>query len=197
MSDQIPGTLLYVKSIGERAVGLVILEDDGSHTTYSISRQDYEALGAPAAKSVLDPHTLDEVKRLATLRSAYLAAIRILEYGDNNRRTLMQKLQKRGFSHAVAETITLRMVDLGYVNEEQFALRQVVLCAKKGWSRKRTFAHLISHGFPSSIVCEALDIAEGAGDADFTENRRRFIEKKKEAGLSGPALQNALWRAGF
>ena len=196
-SDRAPGTLLYVKSMGENVVGLVILEEDGANTTYSITRLEYEELGAPEANSILDTKMLEEVRNLATLRRAYLSAIHILEYGDNNRRTLVQKLQKRGFSHSVAEEISCRMVDLGYINEERFALRQVALCAKKGWSRKRTFAHLLSHGFPSTIAREAIDMAEEAGDADFSENRRRFIEKKKEAGLSGPALQNALWRAGF
>ncbi len=196
-SEKLPGTLLYVKSMGEHAVGLVIAGEAGGHTTYFISRKEYEALGAPCVNSVLSSVLLEELKKLATLRRAHLAAIRILEYGDNNRRTLMQKLMKRGFSHGVAEEITLRMIDMGYVNEEKFARRQVALCAKKGWSRKHTFSHLISHGFPSSLARQAIEVAEAAGEADFDENRRRYIQKKKEAGLSGTALQNALWRAGF
>ena len=197
MSNSTPGTLLYVKSVGEHAVGLVIVEEDGSHVTYPISRKEYEALGAPPAGYLLPLDLQEEIKKLSAIRRAYQAAIRILEYGDNNRRTLVAKLLRRGFSTAVAEEITDRMVALGYVNEEKFALRQVTLCGKKGWSRKHTFAHLISHGFPPFIARQAIDSAEASGDVDFKENRRLFIEKKKRAGLSHDALQNALWRAGF
>lgn len=199
MSNQVPaGTLRLVKSTGqETVVSLLIVGEDGHITPHTISRKDYEGLGAPAVGTVLSPDTLAYIEDLVARREASLTALRILEYGDNNRRTLMQKLLKKGISHTIAEDTVSHMVELGYIDEERFALRQVVLCAKRGWSRKRTHAHLVSHGFPSQTASRAILRAEEQNEADFQENRRAFIQKKQEQGLSGTALKQALWRAGF
>lgn len=198
MNNQTPGTLLYIKRAGQsRSVGLVVMAEEGHSVTFTLSEKDYEGMGSPSSGTIFSPDTLELIEELAEKRMAYILALRILECGDNNRRTLLQKLLRKGISPRTAEDTVARMEKLGYIKEEAFAYRQVVLCGKKGWSRKHTHAHLISHGFPSSIASQAIAQAEEAGDVDYKENRRLFIQKKQAQGLTYDALQKALWRAGF
>ena len=175
----------------------MVVGKDGHSITYTLSRKDYEEMGAPSSGTIFSSDTLELIEELAQRRTAYIYALRILEYGDNNRLTLLQKLQKKGISRHIAEDTVAHMEKLGYIKEEAFAYRQVVLCGKKGWSRKHTHAHLISRGFSSRIAGESIAKAEDNGDVDFAENKRLFIQKKQESGMSYDAIKKALWRAGF
>ncbi len=189
--------LVSVTPKGERQVSLSCRLTDDSRIFFTISKSSYEQLGAPAKGSLLSHPLGIRLTKVANHTLAIRCALYILGYGDNSARKLTYKLKSKGFTPEEADYATSQMVLHGYLREGDFAKRQVELCSKKGWSQKKTVAFLYEKGYDTATIQRAIQASIEDGTADFEENRRRFIEDKKKHGITGPALRNALYRAGF
>ncbi len=198
MSNHAPGTLLAVREgrMGKTVI-LILAADGNENERLTISRGTYESHGAPAVGTYLDDEILASLRHASALRETLGAALRILEYGDTTRAKLREKLQMRGFKDDCINATIAEVIRRGYINEERTAARQVVLCAKKGWGRRKIYAYLISHGIPGDIAATALDNATHSGEVDFFALRRAFIEERRNRGMTEDAILRALYRAGF
>ncbi len=192
-----PATLRAVRDGKAGETVILILAGEDQQEKLTIRRSLYEALGAPAVGTVLDPDTLARARRAHTLRHAIGTALHILEYGDVSEKALTDKLTMRGIPRDAVETAVLEMVKRGYIDEGRIAARSVIKCAAKGWGKRRIHAYLVSRGIPSDTASDAIARAVEAGDVDFDALRRDFISARRARGQSEDAIRRALWRAGF
>ncbi len=197
MNEHAPAIL---RSVSEGRLGktvvLRIVGDEGEERL-TLTREEYETLGAPAVGAALDEGDLTAARQMSDYHAAFATALHILERGDTTRAQLRGKLLLRGHTPENTARVVQEMVKHGYIDESRLAARQVVLCAKKGWGRRRIIAYLASRGISADAVSEAIATAEGAGEIDFAAARRAFIETRRARGMSDAAIQRALWNAGF
>lgn len=198
--SDLPAATLTAVRCGRQAgtVSLTLSPNGGEDPLcYILSSADYTALGSPKAGDALSEEVCERIRQLAGRRKAILYALRILECGDSNRRTLTRKLIKRGCTPAHAAVAVEEMEQRGFLREEESAARKAVQCAQKGWSRKHTYASLVSHGYSGTVAARAIAAGEESGEIDFDENRRAFILAKRQKGMTPEEIRAALWRAGF
>lgn len=158
---------------------LTLLGEDGETETCLLTKSDYEKLGAPAVGEELDPAGEETLAALCEGHRAVFAALRILAFGDNNRRTLLQKLRQRGFSGEAAEEAVSRMVARGYIREQEQAERMAArLAGEKLYGPRRVMAELCAHGFERETAEAALSALRARGEIDFAESRVRLLRKK-------------------
>ncbi len=195
--NEFPMTLRAVREgcVGESVI--LCLTGEGREERLTISRKEYESLGAPAVGTVMTAEVLAAARRMADYRATLATALHILECGDTTSALLGDKLRRRGHTDESVVRVLAEVERRGYINEQRLAMRQVVLCAKKGWGRRRILAYLASRGIDADIVSDAITAAEEAGEVDFTAARRAFIEARRARGMSDAAIRRALWNAGF
>ncbi len=180
-----------------KTVILCLGEGDTVDEKLTLSRAEYESVGSPAVGTCLSGETLARIRRLASRRAALATALHILECGDTSRARLREKLIAKGHPGEAADAAVEAVTARGYIDEGRLASRQVALCAKKGWGRRRILAYLAARGIPASLVSDAIREAEASGEVDFAAMRRAFIDARRARGMSDAAIQRALWQAGF
>ena len=106
--------VIYVRdsSSGYLRIGL---SDGKEKHEYTLSRAQYEGLGSPVCAGEI--YDIDKLLEYDMKYRAKAHALRILSYGDNNIRTLRDKLVSRGISSAIADEVCEEMVNIGYVDE--------------------------------------------------------------------------------
>ncbi len=198
MNKVVPGTLLAVREGRMGKTVILIFSTDTEETErLTLSRQTYMALGAPAVGTCPDDKTRLAMREASERRAALGTALRILECGDTTRLKLREKLTRRGFSEAAIDAALGEVIKRGYIDEGRTAARQVLLCAEKGWGKRKIHAYLVTHGIPSEIAADAIKAAEESGEVDFVALKKEFIEARIKRGWEHDAILRALWRAGF
>ncbi len=188
--------LLGRTNVGHGVLRLTFLRED-EKISFLLSERAYDQLGAPQKGDVLIPRQGTAFTRAANRRGAVQKALRILATGDNSKTALSIKLRKVGYDRDEVDYALSVMEQNGFLREEEFALRKVELCAKRGWSERKIYSYLSGHGYQRDIIGNALATAKEEGLADFSYNREQFIQKKTQEGIQGEALKRALWQAGF
>ena len=163
---------------------------------YAVSEEEYRALGSPAAGTLLTEEECDALVTYDERHRAHAAAIRILEFSDNNPRQLTRKLLSRGFSRETAERATAEMVERGYIREGDQLRRAVLAAAGKLWGPRRITAALTAHGFDKREVEETLSRLVDEGEIDFRASRRRLLEKTGK-DKDPTKLRAMLYRYGY
>ena len=163
---------------------------------YGLSEEEYRALGSPTVGSLLTEEEQDALLTYDERHRAHAAALRILEFSDNNSRQLMRKLTLRGFSREAAERATAEMVERGYIREGDQLRRAVLVAARKLWGPRRIVAALAAKGFDKQEVEETVEALVTEGELDFSASRRRLLEKAGKD--TDPArLRAMLYRYGY
>jgi SOS response regulatory protein OraA/RecX len=189
--------ILSVKS-GKRApVLLTAVREEGSEPILlGVSEAEYASLGSPIAGDALDGAAEEALIALDARHRARSAAFRILSFGDNNRATLARKLRARGVAPALAEEVCAEMAERGYIREDDLLRREVMAAAKKLWGPRRIADALAAKGYARDAVTATVDALVAEGELDFSEVRRRLIERRG-GGKDMPALRALLYRYGF
>ena len=191
------GTVLSVSPLGERAVTLAVVEGD-SAVTITVGRSVWERLDCPTEGDVLSPDALLALRRAGKRREAYGIAVRLLEGGDMNRRTLLNKLIHRGVSREDAAFAVNRMQELGYIDELSQAERYAASMARRNlWGRRRIVAELRARGYSEENAEAGVDAAARAGAIDFAKNRGELLRRLSARGFEGDRLRAALYRYGY
>jgi SOS response regulatory protein OraA/RecX len=189
--------LVALTASGENGVRLTLIPEVGERISFVISKEAYDKLGAPKKGATLTEAQVAALVGAANLRGALRHAANILGYGDNSERTLTQKLRAMGYQGEEIAYAIDRVKTLGLMDEMDGAVRRAESAARKGWSRRKVYAYLISRGYSSETAKAAIAEGERSGEIDFAENRRRFMEDKQEKGLDPNEIRAALYRAGF
>lgn len=196
-----PGKIVR-RSISESgAVRLSVREErfeGDARRTYTLPAEAYERLGAPEVGTYVDDETLVALGEAEGQMKATEKAVSLLSYGDNSCRGLYRKLRQRGYDREAAEAAVARILQKGYIREEEQARRLAIACAtRKLWGRRRIVAHLCEKGYDTALARRVIEEAEADSEIDFTETAKELIDKK--LGEDAPAAERCklLYRYGY
>ena len=149
---------------------------------------EHYALLRPA-KGVIGEDEFRALEDAAHLGEAVRAGMRILAFGANTKRTLADKLCKRGVSRDVAEAAAEQLSVRGYISEREDAVREAERNVRKMRGRNRIRAILRAKGYDDAAVAAAERYMD---DVDFAELCARLIERRYLSQLDDAALRRKL-----
>lgn len=198
MKELGPGIVRAVRRAGKDALALSVVFDGGETVTLTVPPSLYERIGSPGTGARLSDAATSELAHESEYLSACRHALRILEYGDNNARTLRDKLVRKGISREVACEAVERMVSLGYIREGEQARRLAVGYARRNlWGERKIVSALIAKGYSREDAESAVRDAAEEGEIDFRKVRETLIKRCQSRGLEPEKIRAALWRYGF
>ena len=188
--------VIYIRDSSSRGYLRIGLSDGEKSYEYTVSRSQYEELGAPACDGELCD--VESIKAYDMKYRATLYALRILSYGDNNLRSLKDKLISRSISSSVADEVCREMTEMGYVNEirqlERLIENEVT---QKLSGRVKLYSKLIRKGYRKKDIDKVLDSLISSGIVDFEGSKEKLIEKKLPAGASEEEIKSLLYKYGY
>ena len=130
----------------------------------------------------IDEGEIIDDKRFLAIREEMLfdnarrAAFSILSCGENNKKSLIMKLQNKGFSYELCKNMAVYMENRGYIDEK----KQIgLLCdgfLKKKYGKIKIINELVTKGYLREDVTEYVQ--KSLADVDFAENCAYIIENK-------------------
>lgn len=111
-----------------------------------------------------------------SLKEAMNTAVRILTYRDHSKYELKQKLQQRGFTSEVIDTVISECKRLNYIDDQRTA-RVYISQLKRKCFGKRHIRMALKKKRLSGIVIEKM-LLENYSEAEDRANARKLLEKK-------------------
>jgi len=112
----------------------------------------------------------------------YAVALRLLTRRDYSRAELASRLQRRGFSLEQIDQTLQRCTELGYINDERYALERARSLLRSGRAVGGClFADLRRHGIPAPLAEEAMNQASDEVDQETLFDQ---ILQQRFAGFS-------------
>ena len=109
------------------------------------------------------------------------SALLILRSGDNTRRMLREKLERKGFSKESVEYAIERVCAAGLINEERLFTRYAQYLAEKKCLGPIRVRQEIARRFDKEIV--EMMIADALAEIDFSSIAQRVAEKQKNRDM--------------
>ncbi len=172
----------------------VTLEGESEPRSLSVTEGEYASLGSPAPPVELDEETAERLLALDERHRARRAAARLLEFGDNNKRTLVRKLRTRGFSQDASCDAASYMEARGFLREEDLLERSVRASFKKLWGPRKVVAALTAKGFERTAVEECVAHLVD-GEVDIRHQKQLLLLKHPE--LDPQRKRALLYRYGY
>lgn len=140
---------------------------------------------------------IEKLKQQSDFKRAKARAIYYLSNGDLSKKALIQKLKTAGFLEENAVAATLRMQELGYIDDARYAKRFCEILAAQNISIREARHKLYEKGIEPDIIKDALL----EYNADPVSQIKNIINKKYSTKLNDAASVNkvfsALVRKGF
>ena len=176
----------------------VTVSEDGEQKSYTLRLAVYIELGSPARGDTIDDDAMQTLRRADEYYRGKRAALSILSYGDNNAKTLHQKLCMRSISDETAEEIVHEMISLGYINESR-QLERLILedMNRKLLGPKKVIHSLLSKGYSLADIKEAYEALSRSGEIDINKNKERVIEKHLGDDRDPEQLRRLLFKYGY
>ncbi len=196
-----PGKIVrrYVREDG--SVRLTVREEgDGGDTrrTYSLPGRCFTEWGEPEPGDAVGDEALIAFREAEGQMKATAKAVHLLSYGDNSAKGLFRKLRAHGYTREDAEAAVARMMEAGYIREEEQAYRLAVTCANtKLWGPRRITAYLRERGYGGETARLAIARATEEGEIDFAENKQELLRKKVPDGATPQEKRGLLYRYGY
>ncbi len=188
--------VIFVRPAREKGAFVLGLSDPEER--YTVGHTLYMQIGEVRGGDALSEETVALIRTEDERRRARKAALSILAYGDNSRRRLFGKLCRKGICAEIAESTVETMVSEGLLIEDrqlESAVRS--LAEHKLFGPYRILAHLLSKGYKSEQVRQALHTAIESGDLDFSENARKLIAKKLGSSFTEDEKRKLLFTYGY
>jgi SOS response regulatory protein OraA/RecX len=125
--------------------------------------------------SIIDESDVDRLEELSKSCRAIKKGSDLLSYSASSKARLAHRLRSKGIDKKSAESAAEHLEKLGLINEEVDVERQVALCLKKLWGKKRIYRELCAKGYEREIVQEAIAILD---DETIVRNCVALIRKK-------------------
>ncbi len=133
-------------------------------------------------------------------------ALWYLSRADQTEKGLLKKLIVAGFSKKAAENAVARMVELGLINDRNFAEKYCEALSLSGASQREIYFKLIKKDIPKAIVMEVLETEEQsecdkvlnllktkyARKLDTKENLQKTVAALARKGFSFSDIKDAL-----
>lgn len=150
-----------------------LLRSDGERLHLHILVEQYTDLGLRQGE--LSPEQAEALLDAGRLCDAIHRGLSLLQYGDQSRRRLADKLVSRGMSREVATAAAEYLAEKGYIREDNSARIRAEQGVRKLWGLRRIREDLRAHGFASEAVEDAMD---GLAEVDWVEKCATAIRKK-------------------
>ena len=179
-------TLLRVSAADGGARLLLTLEQEGERETLALLTARLSTLPRPGA---LDAEEVAFYREEAAVATAVTSGMRILSAGTNSGRTLRQKLRRRGASTAAADAAVTALTELGYLREQEDAVREAERGMAKLWGNRRILLDLRAKGYGEA----ALEAATARLAAEDSIARcATLIDRRRLFPVSGATLEHTL-----
>ena len=132
----------------------------------------------------------------AWLESKVLArdkALNSLSYSAKSSRALIKVLTDNGFDAEIAKKTVLELKKEGYIDEKEHCRRCTEICISKGYGPLSIRSELAKKGFTSRMIDYTLENT----DADFEENLRTLMKKKKDKASDYGAIYRYFYTRGY
>ena len=140
-----------------------------------VSNEQYERFDIEEGEIIDDEHFL-KIREEMLFDNARRAAFSILSCGENNKKTLITKLQARGYSYELCKNMAIYMEHRGYIDEK----KQIkLLCQnylRKKYGKLKIINELVAHGYQREDVQEF--VKKNLDKVDFADNCAYIIENK-------------------
>ncbi|MBO5375178.1 MAG: RecX family transcriptional regulator [Clostridia bacterium] len=147
----------------------------GTSFEMPVSPDQFERFELEQGEVIDDEHFL-RIREEHLFDNARRHAFSILSYGENNKKMLVTKLQKQGFSRELSENVALYMEHRGYIDEKKQMGLLIDTYLKKRFGRIKIVEELILKGYRRDEVSEYAK--EALKDVDFASNCAWIIEQK-------------------
>ena len=176
----------------------ITVSEDGEQKTYTVRLAVYNDLGSPSRSDILDEEDMQTVRDADEYYRGKRAALSILSYGDNNVKTLLQKLRMRSISGETAEKIVEEMVSLGYIDERRQLERLILEDAnRKLLGPRKTTPRLLSKGYNLEDIREVYVRLSHSGEIDIEKNKERLILKYLGSEKDTEQVKRLLFKYGY
>ena len=166
--------ILSVAPEGEGEIlAVTLLRSDGKQLRLHILVEQYTDLGLRQGE--LSPEQAEALLDAGRLCDAIRRGLSLLQYGDQSRRRLADKLVSRGMSREIAAAAAEYLAEKGYIREDNSARIRAEQGVRKLWGPRRIREDLRAHGFASEAVEDAMD---SLAEVDWVENCAAAIRKK-------------------
>lgn len=187
----------YVRPSRSRGYTVVGVTDGESISAFTVPDGLIGSLGI-SVDSEIAHDALFQLRAEDELYRAELCALRILSFGDNNQRSLYNKLTAKGFSTDAASSVCDKMVRLGYVNEAEQLERLIMREARTCLSGPRKIrAKLRARGYSASDISRVMAALIADGQLDFEKNKEALFEKKLARDASDEEKLKLLFKNGY
>ena len=147
----------------------------GTNFEMLMSEDQYERFDIREGDLLDDEHFL-KIREEMLFDNARRQAFTILSYGENNKKSLVQKLRSRGFQQELCENVAIYMEHRGYIDEPKQMGLLLDTYLKKKFGRVKIKNELIAKGYRRDAVDEFTKKAFET--IDFPENCAYIIEHK-------------------
>ena len=154
---------------------LYISSSMGTKFEMLLSNDQYERFDIDAGDVIDDKHFL-KIREEMLFDNARRHAFTILSYGDNNKKTLVNKLMQRGYARELSENVAIYMEHRGYIDEKKQMGIQLEGCLRKKYGQMKIAEELMVKGFKREDVMEFLKTA--LKGVNFGENCAYIISQK-------------------
>ncbi len=163
-----------------------------------VSEEQYERFEVEEGDIIDDKHFL-QIREEMLFDNARRTAFSILSCGENNKKSLITKLQAKGYSYELCKNMAIYMEHRGYIDEK----KQIgLLCdtyLRKKFGKLKIINELVLKGYQREDVSEY--IKENLKKVNFTENCAFIIENKYSPLKNDPEelkrMMGALMRYGY
>lgn len=140
-----------------------------------VSNEQYERFDIEEG-DIIDDKRFLEVREEMLFDNARRAAFSILSCGENNKKSLIMKLQKKGYSYELCKNMADYMEHRGYIDEK----KQIgLLCdgfLKKKYGKLKIINELVTKGYMREDVIEYVQ--KNLNEINYAENCAYIIENK-------------------
>lgn len=147
----------------------------GTNFEMLVSEEQYERFDIDEGEMIDDKRFLS-IREEMLFDNARRAAFSILSCGENNKKSLIMKLQNKGFSYELCKNMALYMEHRGYIDEK----KQIgLLCdgyLKKKYGKIKIINELVTKGYLREDVTDYVQ--KELSSIDFAENCAYIIENK-------------------
>ena len=190
--------LIYIrdsKSKGYLALGFY---DGENKYSLTVSESEHRRIGAHLSGDSISPEEFSEYRRADEIYRAKKRALNILSYGDNSEKMLGIKLYRAGFSREIINQTVEEMKSLGYIEDFRQLLSIIEhLVNIQNIGPLKIIPKLIAKGYKRERIEAAIDSLLCDGVIDFSEAKRRLIEKKLPEGVDENEKKQLLYKSGF
>lgn len=185
--------IISVSAMSEGAEMLVTLElsdDNGNKEKRKILLFTNQYLELGLRKGILlSEDDFDTIEKYSKECLAIRKGSDLLSYSSSSRKRLVQRLRSKGIDRESAESAALHLKELGAINEELDVDRQVELCLRKLWGKKRIYQDLLAKGYEKEYIENALaDITKEQMIANCT----LLLQKKHKTIPSDPLVRKKI-----